>query len=78
MPMDYLMRIRHETFPLTITDHGDINSAAVLLAAGLIDATVPLPSVEESDVVDQPPAVIRGITPLGRLEIAKRKQIPPS
>lgn len=73
MPMDFLMRIRHQSFPLTVTEPDQINSAAVLLAAGLIDGSVPLPRRDETGLA-LPPAVIENITDLGRHEIAKRLQ----
>lgn len=74
--MDFLVKIREETFPLTVTDPTQINSAAVLLAAGLIDGTVPLP-IQDAENVIQPPAVIAAIIPLGRAAIALRGATPP-
>lgn len=41
MPMDFLRRIEGEKFPFEVTAPNDIRNAAVLVAAGLIDATVP-------------------------------------
>jgi hypothetical protein len=42
MPMDFLRRIEHASFPLAIEDENDINCVAVLAAAKLVEAHVPL------------------------------------
>lgn len=43
MPMDYLRRIESAEFPLTVTDIDEIGYVAILKAAGLMEAAVPLP-----------------------------------
>ncbi|WP_447775911.1 hypothetical protein [Variovorax boronicumulans] len=71
MPMDFLRRIEDEAFPLTVTDPVDIRNAAVLVAAGLIDADLPT----ESDAPERPGVVLR-ITPLGRAELRRMRDKP--
>lgn len=70
MPMDFLARIQHEQFPLTIADPDQINSAAVLRAAGMIEADVPAAQPTDSQPM-QKPAVIVAITALGQHELQK-------
>lgn len=69
------MRIRHEQFPLMVTEPDHINSAAVLRAAGMIEGRVPLPHQGATGLC-MPPAVIDAITPFGRHEIANRLSPP--
>lgn len=66
MPMDFLRRIEDAVFPLEVTDLKDIHSAAVLVAAGLIEADIP-------PEVDSPtrPAVVARITPIGMAELSR-------
>jgi hypothetical protein len=75
MPMDFLRRIEHASFPLAIEDEADINCVAVLAAADLIEAHLPpvSPSTNRSHGV----AILR-ITPLGRAELrrSRNKQAP--
>jgi hypothetical protein len=71
MPMDFLRRIEDETFPLTVTDPVDIQNAAVLVAAGLIEATLPT----ESDAPERP-GVVLCITPVGRAELKRMRDKP--
>lgn len=68
MPMDFLRRIEDATFPLEVTDLKDIHSAAVLVAAGLIEADIP-------PEVDSPtrPAVVVQITPMGRVALGRMR-----
>lgn len=66
MPMDFLGRIEGGRFPLEVTDPNDICTAAVLVAAGLVEAAVP----PESDAPSVP-AVIARITPMGRVALRR-------
>jgi hypothetical protein len=67
MPMDFLRKIEQADFPLTVEDFKDVNNAAVLKAAGLIEA-------ELVEAVDGDPdtccALIKRITPEGRAALA--------
>lgn len=67
MPMDFLRRIEDAEFPLAVEDFKDVNNAAVLKAAGLIEA-------ELVEAVDGDPdtccALIKRITPEGRAALA--------
>lgn len=67
MPMDFLRRIEHAEFPLAVEDFRDVNNAAVLKAAGLIEA-------ELVEAVDGDPdtccALVMRITPEGRAALA--------
>jgi hypothetical protein len=75
MPMDFLRRIEHASFPLAIEHEADINCVAVLAAADLIEAHLsPVsPSTNRSHGV----AILR-ITLLGRAELrrSRNKQAP--
>lgn len=67
MPMDFLRRIEKAQFPLTVEDVTDVNNAAVLRAAGLIEAEI-------VEAVDGDPdtccAIVKGITSEGRAALA--------
>lgn len=69
MPMELLAKIRDENFPLMLTDVADVNSAAVLQAAKLIDADIPALIQVSGEPVGQPPATIQRITRLGRIAL---------
>ncbi|QOF81075.1 hypothetical protein [Variovorax sp. 38R] len=71
MPMDFLRRIEDEAFPLTVTDPVDIRNAAVLVAAGLVEATLPTESDEPGLA-----GVVERITPLGRAELRRMRNKP--
>jgi len=71
MPMDFLRRIEDQTFPLTVTDPMDIRNAAVLVAAGLVEATLPTESDEPAMV-----GTVERITPLGRAELRRMRDRP--
>lgn len=66
MPMDFLKRVEHEAFPLAVTDPMDIRNVAVLVAAGLVEASLP----DEGESGDLPAVVLR-ITPHGRGELER-------
>jgi len=66
MPMDFLRRIEEASFPLAIHEEADIQRAAVLVAAQLIEANLPEPGKG-----DARGAVILRITPSGRAELAR-------
>lgn len=68
MPMDFLRRIEDASFPLAVTDPADIRNAAVLVAAGFVEATLPT----EAEGPEVPGVVLR-ITPLGRAELARMR-----
>ncbi|MDN6886591.1 hypothetical protein QMO14_23655 [Variovorax sp. CAN2819] len=68
MPMDFLRRIEEASFPLAVVEEADIQCAAVLAAANLIEARLPQPgeSLRRS-------ALILRITPLGRAELSRSR-----
>ncbi|MET3395990.1 hypothetical protein [Variovorax atrisoli] len=66
MPMDFLRRIEEASFPLAIHEEADIQRAAVLVAAQLIEANLPEPGKGEGRG-----AVILRITPMGRAELSR-------
>lgn len=69
MPMDFLRRIEEASFPLAIHDEADVQRAAVLAAAKLIDANLPEPGEGTGRS-----GVILRITPLGRAELSRLRQ----
>jgi len=69
MPMDFLRRIEDATFPLVVLEQADINCAAVLAAATLIDANLP----EPGDHLNRSAVILR-ITPHGRTELARLRK----
>ncbi|MBB4225744.1 hypothetical protein [Variovorax guangxiensis] len=69
MPMDFLRSIEEASFPLAIHDEADVQRAAVLVAAKLIDANLPGPDDDAGRS-----GVILRITPLGRAELARLRQ----
>ena len=60
MPMDFLRRIEDASFPLAIREQADIDCAAVLVAADLIEANLP----EPGDRISRQALILR-ITPQG-------------
>jgi len=66
MPMDFLRRIEDASFPLLISDEADIQCAAVLAAAQLVEANLPEPGEPANKG-----AVILRITPMGRAELRR-------
>lgn len=73
MPLDYLRKIGNSVFPLRIDDPGEINSVAVLKAAGMVEAT--LPPVCRTRQIQQKTrqAVVLRVTPLGRTALVPRR-----
>ena len=66
MPMNFLRRIEHASFPLAVHEEGDIQCAAVLAAAQLIEANLPDPGA-----VPGKSGVVLRITPMGRAELSR-------
>jgi hypothetical protein len=66
--MDLLRRIEHASFPLTLEDEADIQSAAVLVAAKLIEADLP-PAAD----INRLPGVVLRITLLGFAELERTR-----
>lgn len=69
MPMELLRRIEEASFPLAIHDEADIQRAAVLVAAQLIEANLP----EAGEGAGRLGVVLR-ITPLGRAELERLRR----
>jgi hypothetical protein len=68
LPMDFLRRIEHASFPLIIHEERDIQCAAVLLAANLVEANLAEPNDSSA-----PLSVILRITPLGRAQLNRSR-----
>lgn len=66
MPMNFLRRIEDASFPLAIQTDADIQCAAVLAAAQLVEARLPEPGTGDGQG-----GVILRITPLGRAELKR-------
>jgi hypothetical protein len=64
MPMNFLRRIENATFPLTIHDDFDIQCAAVLAEASLVEANLP-----ERDAGAGRSGIVMRITPTGWAEL---------
>ncbi|WP_198086647.1 hypothetical protein [Variovorax sp. E3] len=71
MPMNLLRRIENAPFPLSITQESEVQCAAVLAAAQLIEARLPEPGAAG----DQSALILR-ITPLGRAELQRLRSEP--
>lgn len=71
MPMDFLRRIEDASFPLAVHQQADIECAAVLAAAELVEANLPDPS----DFTARGGVILR-ITPMGRAELKKLREAP--
>jgi hypothetical protein len=69
MPMDFLRRIEDASFPLVIHEEADIQCAAVLVAANLVEANLP----EPGDPVGHAAVILR-ITPMGRAELSRMRE----
>lgn len=61
MPMNFLRRIEDASFPLAVHEQADIQCAAVLAAAGLVEVNLP----EPGDSTGRGGVILR-ITPTGR------------
>ena len=72
MPMNFLRRIEDASFPLAIHEEADIQCAAVLVAAGLVEANLPDPANAGGRG-----GVILRITPRGRAELNRTRDAPP-
>lgn len=73
MPLDYLRKIGNSVFPLRIDDPAEINSVAVLNAAGLVEAMLPPASRTGQSPQKFRQAVILRVTPLGRTALVERR-----
>ncbi|WP_432725277.1 hypothetical protein [Variovorax sp. W6] len=73
MPLDYLRKIGHSVFPLRIDDPEEINSVAVLNAAGMVEATLPSPCRARQNPQKFRQAVVLRVTPLGRTALVERR-----
>lgn len=69
MPINLLRRIEDASFPLVIHNESDIQSAAVLAAAELIEANLP----EAGDSTGRAGIILR-ITPMGRAELNRLRR----
>jgi hypothetical protein len=67
MPMDFLRRIEKAEFPLPVEDFADVNSVAVLKAAGLVEAELVEAVAGDPDTCC---AVVIRITPEGNAALA--------
>ena len=73
MPLDYLRKIGNSVFPLRIDDPTEINSVAVLNAAGMVEATLPPPCRTRQSPQKFRQAVVLRVTPLGRTALVERR-----
>lgn len=74
MPLDYLRKIQHAEFPLRVDDHKEIDCVAVLLAAGLVAASISKPVSRPAldDLAEY--AIVDGITVLGRVALSRKRE----
>jgi hypothetical protein len=72
MPMNFLRRIEEASFPLAIHEEAEIQCAAVLAAAELIEANLP----EAGDLSGHRGVILR-ITPRGRAELSRSREAQP-
>lgn len=72
MPMNFLRRIENASFPLAVHEEADIQCAAVLAAAELIEANLPDPC----DAARRGGLILR-ITPRGRAELNRAREAQP-
>ncbi|EJL76458.1 hypothetical protein ACCC97_21885 [Variovorax sp. Varisp85] len=73
MPLDYLRKIGNSVFPLRTDDPAEINSVAVLNAAGMVEATLPPPCRARQTQQKFRQAVILRVTPLGQTALVARR-----
>jgi hypothetical protein len=73
MPLDYLRKIGNSIFPLRIDDPAEINSVAVLNAAGMVEATLPPTCRARQTQQKFKQAVVLRVTPLGRTALVARR-----
>ena len=69
MPLDYLRRIGNSSFPLHTEDPSEINSVAVLEAAGMVEATLPVCRAGQKPRQ----AIVLRVTPLGQTALVPRR-----
>jgi hypothetical protein len=74
MPLDYLRKIQHTEFPLRVEDAKEIDCVAVLLAAGMVAASISKPSSRSQPDATPEFAIVERITPLGRVELARKRE----
>ncbi len=74
MPLDYLRGIGNSTFPLCIEDPAEINSVAVLNAAGLVEAVLPPACRARQNLPKFKQAIVLRVTPLGRTALVSRRR----
>ncbi|SEK16469.1 MULTISPECIES: hypothetical protein [unclassified Variovorax] len=74
MPLDYLRKIADAVFPVCTDDPAEINSVAVLNAAGMVKATLPSPCRASVTSQKLRRAVVLHITPLGRTAVVARRR----
>lgn len=67
MAREFLRKIEHAAFPIETRDPHDIRSAAVLRAAGMLEAILPPEPFDAHGA-----GTILGITPLGRAELSRQ------
>ncbi|MDP9600997.1 UNVERIFIED_ORG: hypothetical protein J2W38_000767 [Variovorax paradoxus] len=70
MPLNLLLQLLHEKFPVTLTSDPDIRNASVLLATGLVEAEFHL---DHFGYQQYESAVVFAITDEGHAEIASLK-----
>lgn len=73
-PLRYLLYMERNGLPLTVEEPADIAHVRALLAAGFVDATIPLPSMERGSFGEQPPATVHRLTRHGRLEVERLRK----
>ncbi len=66
MAKDFLRKIEHATLPIELRNPQDIRSAAVLRAAGMLEAILPPEPFDAHST-----GTILSITPLGRAELGR-------
>jgi len=67
MPIALLHRVARERLPFVVVREEEIDFVRILMLAGHLKAAIPPPITSPAGVVvDQPPAVVTAITPLGR------------
>ena len=64
-------------FPLPVTDINEIGNVAILRAADLVEAIVPLPYRDPDGTTVRRPAIVAEITQQGREELARLGDSPP-
>jgi hypothetical protein len=74
MPLDCLRSLEHSAFPLRVEDPNAINSIAVLMAAGFVEATLSgAPACGDAQECSNQALVLR-ITELGRAALERNRR----